>query len=157
MNKKGIMKKAVELAKKMQGDWIARMALALKTVWKVVKAMSNKLFPALKGTEKQVAWANDIREKVVQVVEDSVQKFIAKLENAEVFAKKDGAYRAAKKEELEKAFNEFTSNEQASFWIGFAQTNAFHKGQVVDAKLLSILFAEKYLKLRLKDAFIKFV
>ena len=32
MNKKEIMKKAVALAKTMVGDWVARMALALKTV-----------------------------------------------------------------------------------------------------------------------------
>lgn len=38
MNKKFIMKKAVAMARKMEGDWNARMALALKAVWKMVKA-----------------------------------------------------------------------------------------------------------------------
>lgn len=37
MNKKFIMKKAVAMARKMEGDWTARMALALKTVWAIVK------------------------------------------------------------------------------------------------------------------------
>src|SRR5690606_3782488 len=37
MNKKFIMKKAVAMAKKMEGDWNARMALALKEVWRMVK------------------------------------------------------------------------------------------------------------------------
>ena len=37
MNKKFIMKKAVAMAKKMEGDWTARMSLALKAVWAIVK------------------------------------------------------------------------------------------------------------------------
>ena len=37
MNKKFIMKKAVAMARKMEGDWQARMALALKKVWAMVK------------------------------------------------------------------------------------------------------------------------
>ena len=39
MNKREIMKKAVELAKQMIGDWVARMALALKKVWAEAKAV----------------------------------------------------------------------------------------------------------------------
>ncbi|MBB5324924.1 hypothetical protein HNQ34_002022, partial [Anoxybacillus tepidamans] len=85
MNKKEIMKKAVALAKTMVGDWVARMALALKTVWAEVKKMGEKVLPALKGTEKQVAWANDIRNKLIPIVEKNVDMFIAKLENAEFF------------------------------------------------------------------------
>lgn len=44
MNKKFIMKKAVAMARKMEGDWNARMALALKTVWAMIKkaAENNK-------------------------------------------------------------------------------------------------------------------
>jgi len=34
---KEVMKMAVKLAKKMEGDWTARMALALKTAWKIVR------------------------------------------------------------------------------------------------------------------------
>lgn len=37
MNKKFIMKKAVAMARKMEGDWNARMALALRKVWEMVK------------------------------------------------------------------------------------------------------------------------
>jgi hypothetical protein len=153
MNKHEIMKKAVELAKKMQGDWVARMALALKTVWKAVKAMSKKVLPALKGTVKQVKWAEDIRTKVIPVVEEAVQKFVAKLENGEVFAKKDDAYRMAKKEELKAAFDEYTLQEKAEYWINIAITDAFRKGEVVNKNIIIDMFAENHLKLRLKDAF----
>ena len=34
---KMIMKKAVAMARKMEGDWQARMSLALKKVWAIVK------------------------------------------------------------------------------------------------------------------------
>lgn len=34
---KKVMKKAVELAKKMEGDWIARMKMALRMAWAIVK------------------------------------------------------------------------------------------------------------------------
>lgn len=39
MNKRVIMKKAVALAKTFVGDWVARMALALKKVWAEAKAI----------------------------------------------------------------------------------------------------------------------
>lgn len=42
MNKKFIMKKAVAMARKMKGDWNARMALALKEVWRMVKKAQEK-------------------------------------------------------------------------------------------------------------------
>lgn len=37
MNRKFIMKKAVAMARKMEGDWQARMALALKAAWAMIK------------------------------------------------------------------------------------------------------------------------
>lgn len=37
MNKKQIMKNAVGLAKKMEGNWNARMKMALKIVWRLAK------------------------------------------------------------------------------------------------------------------------
>lgn len=43
MTNKEIMTKAVELAKKMEGDWIARMKLALKTIWAIAKKVNNKV------------------------------------------------------------------------------------------------------------------
>ena len=44
MDKRKIMKKAVELAKQMIGDWVARMALALKMVWaEAKKVVANEI------------------------------------------------------------------------------------------------------------------
>ena len=37
INKKGVMQQAVRLAKTFEGDWQARMKLALKTVWAMIK------------------------------------------------------------------------------------------------------------------------
>lgn len=48
MTKREVMVKAVAMAKKMEGDWIARMALALRTVWAMVKKST-------KATMEQVA------------------------------------------------------------------------------------------------------
>lgn len=39
---KQVMAKAVELAKKMEGDWVARMKLALKMAWALVKKVIEK-------------------------------------------------------------------------------------------------------------------
>lgn len=51
INKKEVMQKAVALAKKMEGDWIARMKMALKAVWALIK----------KGVKKM---AEEIRKEV---------------------------------------------------------------------------------------------
>ena len=51
MNKRQIMKKAVELAKQMVGDWIARMALALKKVWAEAKAVVANEVGAINAKE----------------------------------------------------------------------------------------------------------
>lgn len=48
MTKREIMVKAVALAKKMEGDWIARMALALKAVWALAKKIAKKFETSLR-------------------------------------------------------------------------------------------------------------
>jgi len=54
MDKRQIMKKAVELAKQMVGDWVARMALALKKVWAEAKAVVANEIGAIKEGYKVV-------------------------------------------------------------------------------------------------------
>ncbi|TCS80392.1 hypothetical protein [Tepidibacillus fermentans] len=152
MNKKEIMKKAVALAKTMIGDWVARMALALKTVWAEVKKMREKVLPTLKGTEKQVAWANDVRAKLVPIVEKAVDMFVSKLEKAEFFEKKDDAYRAKKKEEILAALDEFMNKDRADYWIHFTQTNVIHRGRI-DEECLLYMFSYQFLSGRLQSAF----
>lgn len=63
-----IMKKAHHIAKRqLIGDYQARLALALRMVWREVrkqKAVDD--LPELKGTPKQVAWAKDIRKRMAE-------------------------------------------------------------------------------------------
>lgn len=56
MNKKFIMKKAVAMARKLEGDWNARMAIALKTVWRMVK-VAEKANKAEQEEVKFNEWA----------------------------------------------------------------------------------------------------
>lgn len=57
---KQVMVKAVAMAKKMEGDWIARMALALKAAWAMVKKET-------KATMQEVAEMLKKRVSGVQV------------------------------------------------------------------------------------------
>lgn len=82
---KKIMKKAHELAKKMVGDYAARLALALRQVWKEVR---NVGLPELKGTEKQVKWANYIRKVFIENV-DSAMEIAKKLIEEEIESEKE--------------------------------------------------------------------
>lgn len=87
VNLKKVMKKAHKLAKKMVGDYAARLALALRQVWKEVR---NVVLPELKGTEKQVKWANDIRDiyiKNIPVVKQFITEAAESLDRAEDGAK----------------------------------------------------------------------
>lgn len=43
INKKEVMKNAVKLAKKMEGDWQARMKMALKTIWAMIKKEDDNM------------------------------------------------------------------------------------------------------------------
>ena len=158
MNKREIMKKAVSLAKTFVGDWVARMALALKIVWAEAKKMVK--MPELKGTAKQVAWANDIREKAVAVLDEMVKEYVAKLENGEAFPKKDDAYRAEKKANLLEAFDALLNVAEAKVWIELFGLNYAVTRKGVDRVKIARKFAEDWLKAqmrrgRLADSFEK--
>lgn len=65
MTKREIMVKAHQMAKKMVGDYSARLALALRTLWANIKKGVNNIVKAIEnlagtGSEKQIAWATDI-------------------------------------------------------------------------------------------------
>ncbi|ANB66144.1 hypothetical protein GFC29_3863 (plasmid) [Anoxybacillus sp. B7M1] len=160
MTKKEIMKKAVALAKKMIGDWIARMALALKMVWAEVKEKMKKAFPALKGTAKQVAWANDIREKAVAALSEMVKEYAAKLDSGEYWSDKDHAYRSEKKTHLFEAFDALLNVEESKVWIELFGVNHAVSRQGVDRWTLVNSFAQDWLRAkfnrrRLADSFSK--
>ena len=56
--KRNLMRRAHEIARTMEGDYRARMSLALRQAWEEEKGMKEvKLY----GSEKQVKWAKDIR------------------------------------------------------------------------------------------------
>jgi len=46
--KKQVMAKAVAMARKMEGDWIARMALALKAAWAIVRKSVKRPIEVIK-------------------------------------------------------------------------------------------------------------
>ena len=54
MKAKEVMKMAVKMAKKMEGDWIARMALALKAAWAIAKKGSSIVLKSYTAKE----WKN---------------------------------------------------------------------------------------------------
>ena len=56
MKAQDVMKKAVKMAKKMTGDWIARMKMALLIAWKEAKKTSKSI----------QAWAREIKETALE-------------------------------------------------------------------------------------------
>ncbi len=63
--KRNIMKRAHEIARTLIGDWYARLALALRQAWREAKEMTNSLI----GSEKQIAWATEIRDGYAHTLE----------------------------------------------------------------------------------------
>lgn len=62
LTKKEIFRTAHRYAKKMEGDYKACFAYALKYTYACLKACKEKA--ALKGSLKQVAWATEIRDNI---------------------------------------------------------------------------------------------
>lgn len=60
------MRRVHELAKEMEGDYVARLALAFRSLGKEVA-------PTLEGTEKQVAYATAIREKALKTLAEEME------------------------------------------------------------------------------------
>jgi len=70
------MKRAHQIAKNLEGDYRARMSLALRQAWKEVKKVDKKVeLVRLTGTEKQIAWAEDIRKANISHLQDCLQGF----------------------------------------------------------------------------------
>lgn len=59
-----IMLRSHELARMMEGDYQARLALALRIAWKEERG-KEEVKVNFKGTEKQIKFANDIWEKTI--------------------------------------------------------------------------------------------
>ena len=119
INKKEVMQQAVELAKKFEGDWIARMKMALKTVWAMIKKGGKKVMEFI-GSEKQIKWAKDIYPKAIEKIEK-----IIKAEDIEEYANKK-EIRVKAYEQYLKFFEEMKEIKEASFWIEHFGYNEFY-------------------------------
>ncbi|MED0737839.1 hypothetical protein [Aneurinibacillus thermoaerophilus] len=114
VNLKKVMKKAHELAKKMVGDYAARLALALRQAWKEVR---NVVLPEMKGSQKQIAWAEDIRSRVIPVVEKAINYFYEAVETKEFYQSRSEEFRMRRKEEGTKALETLKAIDSAKEWI----------------------------------------
>ncbi|AVO22626.1 hypothetical protein ACTHHL_12320 [Aeribacillus composti] len=141
INVRKVMKRAVELAKGMIGDWMARMALALRQAWKEAKRIAADQTGSIKlmGSEKQVKWAEDIRKVVVENI-DVVFKVIERSldENKEDMSGRKFKFAQEGVEELKKAATDFIENESnAGEWIekfkGVTKRNANVKREIFKA------------------------
>lgn len=59
-----IMKRAWEIFRTMVGERLAKLSAALKQAWAEFKNGVKKMAKQLKGSEKQIAWAEDIRKAI---------------------------------------------------------------------------------------------
>jgi hypothetical protein len=67
-----LMKRAHQIAKNLEGDYRARMSLALRQAWREEKKVE---LVKLTGTEKQIAWAEEIRKVNISYLQDSLKDF----------------------------------------------------------------------------------
>lgn len=72
MNKSNLMSKAHKIAKELVGDYSVRLSIALKMVWAEIKKGVKKMVE-LVGTEKQIAWAEDIRSNYLETLERIIE------------------------------------------------------------------------------------
>ncbi|MED0736245.1 hypothetical protein [Aneurinibacillus thermoaerophilus] len=73
------MKKAWEIFRKKGVRTMAAWAESLRAAWAIVKGFMSE-FPELKGTEKQVAWATDIRKVFVENVDRAIEPVKTRIE-----------------------------------------------------------------------------
>lgn len=122
---KNIMKEAHNLTKKIirKGDsYKATFRICLSFVHSQVKKGVNKMVE-LKGSEKQVKWALEIRKQVLEVIENARTRKVEEVSKRADKVKKDGTVITAKDrvEKMNKRFNELTksieNNESSVFFI----------------------------------------
>lgn len=76
MNKSNLMSKAHKIAKTLIGNYSARLSLALKMVWAEIKK-GVKMVEMI-GSEKQVKYAQDLKETVKLTAEKILEKMASK-------------------------------------------------------------------------------
>jgi hypothetical protein len=70
-----MMKRVHEIAATMEGDYIARLSLAFREVMKEEE---------LEGTEKQVAWAKDIKSRMLAELSEAIEQVHAFMINRRI-------------------------------------------------------------------------
>lgn len=115
---KNVMKKAHEITKKIirKGDsYRATFRLALSLAHSLIKKGVNKMVE-LKGSEKQIKWANDIREIMIECLNKSL-KF--QEEDAKEYEEKRGK-QSKIKTRLVNSLKDFiivVENQESSAWF----------------------------------------
>ena len=117
---KNVMKKAHEITKKIirKGDsYRATFRLALSFAHSLVKKGVNKMVE-LKGTEKQVKWANDIRETVVGYLNKALEMQLEKSDSkGDRKGKTVEEWRETFKARFERDLSLVINNDSAEFYI----------------------------------------
>lgn len=111
-----VMKKAWEIArkgvKKFGGKVKEYFAEALRMAWVIVKKCMEKV--QLKGSEKQVKWAEDIREEVASVFERAKKNFVI------MYGKKwelDHGFREKQQQTMKVIEENILKNDSAEYFI----------------------------------------
>lgn len=108
--KKNVMKRAHQIAKGLEGDYRARMSIALRQAWKEVKKVEKVELVKLTGTEKQIAWAEEIRKANISHLQDSLKDFELRAARGDDFPE----IRAALQKAIEGLMTQPT---EAKWWI----------------------------------------
>lgn len=110
---RSIMKRGHEIARKLEGDYQARLSYGLKVAWAEYKKEVNGMKVNFTGTEKQVKFANDIFEKTIGKVLNDLETAIKETG----FRKESTKEKAfAKLEETRESLKEFNAGDFISKW-----------------------------------------
>ena len=133
-----IMVRAHELARGMEGDYQARLALALRIAWKEERGKEEVKIEMkeLKGSEKQVKFANDIKEAVLEIVEQLPKKIAKYSIDEEMKNKYLEIYNKDIKGSLE-------SYENAGDFIGDWKAVVYEKAKSQRVKIVGDILREK--------------
>ena len=133
-----IMVRAHQIAKGFEGDYQARLSLALRQAWKEERGKEEVRIEMkeLKGTEKQVKYANDIKEAVLEIIEQLPDK-IAKYSKDEEMKNK---YIELYNKEIKDLFESY---ENAGDFISDWKTVVYAKAKSERVKIVGDILKEK--------------
>ena len=133
-----IMVRAHQIAKGFEGDYQARLVLALRIAWKEERGREEVKIEMkeLKGSEKQVKFANDIKEAVLEIIEQLPDK-IAKYSKDEEMKNK---YIEIYNKEIKDLFESY---ENAGDFIGDWKAVVYEKAKSQRVKIVEDILKEK--------------